>query len=397
MVKFLALQTPPKVGGVPVGPDQLLKDAIAYIRNTAAALGKPVAINYSIGSNLGPHDGFTDDEDFLTETFKASSGTVFVSAAGNSGGTRRHHARIDFPVGGGSVDVPMELFDPRTNRRIFDTCDWKNGTNRLFIQLYYPDGPTAITVSIDIPKDGAGFVAGPAFGAAPVTGSVKNRDWTMTHSNDNNTLRGGTTIQRRLFEFEIEPFRNRHVLGQYMLRVSSPAALTVHIWGQQARGYGFRVDTAPPVPANVFVVPESTIGSDGGAANILTVAAYNAEVTPALPITDFSSRGPLVSYGGGPAQPSKPDIAAPGEKIDAAKSRDEKPPRPGNTTQKKGTSMAAPHVTGAAALLLGMKPALTTKEVIDTIRNFARTVPPATVDEAGSGRLDAKNSFDNIP
>jgi subtilisin family serine protease len=196
---------------------------------------------------------------------------------------------------------------------------------------------------------------------------------------------------------QIAPFKNRHRLGRYMLKLTASGQLTVHLWCFQS-DHGFKIDTAPAVPAIVHVEDRNLIGDNGGAANIITVAAYDAETKPSVPITAFSSRGPLVSYGPGHPQPAKPDIAAPGNKVDAANGRDRLPVWPGKTVPMNGTSMSAPHVTGAVALMLAKKPTLTAAGAGAILRAQVQAgslLAPVTADEAGSGRLDAKAAVDH--
>jgi subtilisin family serine protease len=214
----------------------------------------------------------------------------------------------------------------------------------------------------------------------------------MIHSEETTALLAGGTVTRSNLFFRIKPFMNRHRLGRYKLKLTASGKLTVHLWCWQS-DYGFKIGT---VPVNfVFVEDRNLIGDNAGAANIITVAGYDAHPRASVPIMDMSSRGPLVSYGPGPAQPAKPDIAAPGLAVDAAKSQDRLPTWPGKTFPLNGTSMSAPHVTGAVALMLSKNPALTAADAARNLRASARTAPPTTPEEAGAGRLDAKAAVDH--
>ena len=102
-------------------------------------------------------------------------------------------------------------------------------------------------------------------------------------------------------------------------------------------------------------------------------------------VASFSSRGPVSPFY------LKPEIVAPGAYI--------------NTTQNNeghnivsGTSYAAPHVSGAAALLLQKNPELTHQEIKSLLLTTTEPVSDAygkefSILEAGSGRLDIGNAF----
>ncbi|MGH8974273.1 MAG: S8 family serine peptidase, partial [Acidimicrobiia bacterium] len=137
---------------------------------------------------------------------------------------------------------------------------------------------------------------------------------------------------------------------------------------------------------------KSLLASGAGAR--ATIGGAESVAAPPDVLAAFSSRGPETAV---PDIP-KPDLAAPGVNILAANT-----PTPAGETPRKGelfqaisgTSMASPHVAGAAALLLqrdpGRSPAALKSALMTTARPTVRRedgTTPADAFDAGSGRID---------
>lgn len=132
-----------------------------------------------------------------------------------------------------------------------------------------------------------------------------------------------------------------------------------------------------------------TVGSPGVAASALTVAAVDGKDAPA----SFSSTGP-----GLPGGAVKPDLSAPGVQIAAAAARNSEldligTPVADGYVAVDGTSMATPHVAGAAALLLQKHPEWTGEQLKRALVGSAHAVEAAPV-RTGTGRLDVPRALD---
>jgi subtilisin family serine protease len=133
------------------------------------------------------------------------------------------------------------------------------------------------------------------------------------------------------------------------------------------------------VDAGVVVVISSgnygafyTVGTPGVAAAAITVGA----ITRDNAVANFSSRGPT------PFELlAKPEIVAPGVGIVSARAG-------GGTLAANGTSMAAPHVAGIAALVRAVHPEWTPAEVKSALVSTAVPLGSEVVSEGG-GRVDA--------
>lgn len=149
--------------------------------------------------------------------------------------------------------------------------------------------------------------------------------------------------------------------------------------------------TAVTALAAAGIVPVFAAGNEGPKAasmrapatypEALSVAATDANDAAAT----FSSRGPgpIKTPDGSPVQ--KPDVAAPGVDVLSATGR-----APDAYMRMSGTSMAAPAVSGVAALLLSKYPNLTVAQVRQALTASAKDLGDAGPDTTfGYGRVDA--------
>ncbi|MFG2774328.1 S8 family serine peptidase [Streptomyces sp. NPDC048350] len=126
----------------------------------------------------------------------------------------------------------------------------------------------------------------------------------------------------------------------------------------------------------------NTVSSPGCAPSVLTVGATDRDDSTAL----FSSRGPTTL-----GHTLKPEIAAPGVGISAAAAGG----RGVYACQgMSGTSMAAPHVAGAAAIVKQRHPDWTAQQIKAALVSSAESSVPGDVREVGGGRLDVKAAID---
>ncbi|MDF2717947.1 MAG: hypothetical protein K0R28_4872, partial [Paenibacillus sp.] len=173
-------------------------------------------------------------------------------------------------------------------------------------------------------------------------------------------------------------------------RAGAAAALIFNQDGQDGFTDGLVEDSPDYIPAfdmkgtdgRTLLSALQTAGS-----GTFTLTGIDKVQVPGDVMADFSSRGPSL-----PGFEIKPDVVAPGVSI-----RSSIPAHHGNYqyayTGFNGTSMAAPHVAGAAALILDKQPELVPDEVKALLMNTAVKLekPDHTrnsVMEQGAGRVD---------
>jgi subtilisin family serine protease len=139
------------------------------------------------------------------------------------------------------------------------------------------------------------------------------------------------------------------------------------------------------VAAGNFGSAAQTVTSPGAANQALTVGAVDKSDV----LAGFSGRGPRFGDFA-----LKPDITAPGVDIIAARAAGTSlgTPIDNNYTMLSGTSMATPHVAGAAAILKQEFPSLTPAQLKAALMSTAAP-GPYSVYQQGAGRVDVARAY----
>ncbi len=356
-------------------------DGLTYAEQKAAALGKPVVINYSLGGQTGPHDGKRTYEVAMND-FVLTPGRVVVVSAGNDGDVPMH---VSGSIDGGSTEVFTVTVPSYTP---------KSGTDndQFTLDVWFPGNPD-VTATVTSPTPISFTRAVGEIGDGP-----NAADGTITLWNYLSSLNG----QRNVYANVHDKTASTPKSGTWTVSVTnnSTSPITYDGWLSD-RTVGS--STVTVTGGNT----DKTVGMPGTSAGAITAGAYatkwgwpiytgqyfgytSADRTDN--ISAFSSRGPTRDGR------MKPDIAAPGQGISSVLSSfvdttgQAGSIHPGQKHWlTQGTSMAAPHVTGACALLLGAKSTLTASQIKTLIGSTANSDAFATGlpnNTWGYGKLD---------
>ncbi|CAG6393637.1 Serine protease, subtilisin family [Actinacidiphila cocklensis] len=169
-------------------------------------------------------------------------------------------------------------------------------------------------------------------------------------------------------------------------------SLGTPVWRTQDDPLSQAVNQLSAETGALFVIAAGNTGNSpysvtapGTADAALTVGAVDSSDH----LADFSAAGPRMDDDG-----LKPDLTAPGVDILAARSQYMNDGGDGYYRSDSGTSMAAPHVAGAAVLLAQKHPDWTGQQIKDALMSTSVPTPGYSPYQAGSGRLNVAAAYD---
>lgn len=327
---------------------------VSYLYALAREYSMPLVVCIALGTNMGSHMGTSRLGQYLNQV-SLSNGSAVITAAGNETGAR-HHFQAVMNADTDEITAELRVGEQETG---FSMELWANEVGVYTVGFISPTGEVAKEIPV------------PLRGENTLSFLLEQTQITV-YTQIADVSAGSQFIFMR---FE----RPMSGIWRILIRNSLDIRETFHLW-LPVRGfisdetYFLRPD------------PDTTITDPGNAQYPITVTAYDHTRNS---IYIHASRG--YSRSG----QIKPDLAAPGVNILGASASGIR------LTRMSGTSVAAAHLAGAAAILLhwgllnGSYPYLNTP-VLKSIfvrgaqRNPALTYPNR---EYGYGTLDLHEAF----
>ena len=379
--------------------DADIVSGVAWMVDQSFAVGEPIAINLSLGGQLGAHDGSSIQEQFLDRF--VGPGRIITAAAGNEGLNSIH---VSYVAEGNTFNNALE-------------SAWGLGGPGGAVDLW---APPSTNIGVGVAAYGSvNTLASPIFISALATAGQLRQVTATFVSGGTTFLLGNITIDARTTAdpnngahnvlIQIEPASGGIDPSQVVWSIYTTGSGTFDMWallGSQFLPASFSAPTWFRPGDN-----QKTIGIPGTAKRILCVGSHVSKtqwvdidgVTRTQPnatldaLSGFSSRGP--SRDGR----TLPDFTAAGEAIISALSKDYPADRAltaqgGFYQEQQGTSQASPHVTGIVALMLQRDPALTPENARAILQQSATPAGGAVPNnDFGYGRVRALQALQNTP
>jgi subtilisin family serine protease len=384
--------------------------AVRFLFDRADELGRPAALNLSLGSNFGAHDGSSALERALSELIGPEHpGRALVLAAGNSGGLYVDpDGAYPDPLG---VHTELHLPEGDVARVPIVTPDLRSGAAGIdgWIEMR-PGDSTSIAVELDgrtwLGPVGPGEAASDRRGELEITLQGQT-DSPLSNPSARFLIRGTWPTSSR-----------------FAVRFEGHA--TLGLWLEGSGALDPSLSLGPLVP---LAIKEGTVNVPASSPELIAVGATlnrsdwvdAAGTAISMPAHGALAEAPLdttayfSSAGPNTRGVMKPDLVAPGANLAGALSSyadprthdggmfaaDERCPDSeecfvvdGAHAIASGTSLAAPLVTGAIALLFETDPTLTQAEVRALLQAGARPTEGVVFSEqqVGIGALDVEGA-----
>jgi subtilisin family serine protease len=354
--------------------------AVSWIFQKAAQ--RPCVVNMSLGHHFGAHDG-TDAEERLHVEL-SGPGRVIVVSAGNE-------RNDDIHIGGGFLtgqveEFPFDLMRQPDGTAFVIVTAWHSRDDRFDLQLVTPQGDVLTEPSI---------------------GNAVDHDLSTSRVRLAQQRYAPSRQVEHFISIEVrDRFTNANLRG-WRLRATCRRAAVGRLDGW-FHNSGFAAFRPHPLLEAARTVGLSATGNGCLAvASHVTKSAWDSDSGPRqLNQVVIGRSSPFSSLGPTRDGRQKPDLSAPGQMVTAALASDSEEARRDQfaLTEDRlltiaGTSMAAPVVTGAVALLLQQKPDHTVdgvRQILrDSVRRDVHTGPGGWDPKYGMGKLDIARALQN--